>query len=405
MKLEISWKDKLLFGLYHLVDTHNQWIMALASGFILGRATNEMSVPRITIPGVLQGLFSVSDRATNYFSWLAIILLITIPIGHRVLRRLHTRRRYDRLFAALVEKHRSRAISPYSGIAWDEALSLQTCPELNRGWLMSETKLVHNTTRFTLPDKFQQTYKEYFNKYYEEKRFFDNGVKYMVTRNPIAFSDSTTLVLHTQETLYSEVKFYGDYVATIVPERDSLIRETISGHVRFPHSLCMHMIVVTQDDKILLTKRSEKVAFSPGTWSCSVEEQLSPDDFLASEHSPIMNWARRFLKEELGFGSEEYDVTNLRVLSVFLESEILNVSLCTHVVLNTHSSELDKILQALPRKDYEFTDWTFVSHEELMGELFQPRRAYHPTSGYRILMGLLRRYGEPKVAEMFLHHA
>jgi isopentenyldiphosphate isomerase len=165
------------------------------------------------------------------------------------------------------------------------------------------------------------------------------------------------------------------------------------------------MIVVTQDDKVLLTKRSKKVEFYPETWSCSVEEQLSTDDFLPTEQSPIMNWARRCLKEELGLGGEEYDVSNLRVLSVFLESDVLGVDLCAHAVLNIHSSELNKILQALPRTDYEFTEWTFASHEELMGELFQPRREYHPTSGYRILMGLLRRYGEPKVAEMFVYRS
>jgi len=228
---------------------------------------------------------------------------------------------------------------------------------------MSEVRLYHDTKRFSLPEKYKRAHQEYFERYYQEKRFFDDGVKLMLTRNPIAFSDSPTLVLYTQETLYSQVQFYRDNVAVVTSERDALIRTVVEDSVQFPHSLCMHIVVVTNDDKVLITKRSEKVAYSPGTWACTVEEQLAPQDLQGRANGTVLRWGERLLAEELGLSSEAYNKDNLRVLSVFLESDILNVSLCAYVILDLESADLNQILHGLPRTDYEFTEWAFLEHQ------------------------------------------
>ena len=125
-------------------------------------------------------------------------------------------------------------------------------------------------------------------------------------------------------------------------------------------------------------------------------------DFDDATRSPVVNCAQRLLKEELGLESPEYGRDNFRVLSVFLESEMLNISLCGHAVLEIDGAELDRMLRVLPRQDYEFTEWSFVTHEQLRSELFNPTRAYHHSSGYRMLMALLHRYGEARAARMLL---
>jgi len=363
-----------------------------------------MSVPNTTLLSVLQGTFWIGDRSTNWFSWLAVVLLFAVPVSIKLLSRLHAKKQYDILFATLVDKHKSRAIKQYNAVAWGDALSLQTCPELSRGWELATVRLEHDTTRFPLPNRYLSAYKDYFERYKEEKRFFNDGVKYMIVKNPIAFSDSTHLVLHTRETRYSEVQFYRDNVATLASERDALIAKAISGNIEFPHSLCMHLVVVTSDDKVLLTKRSDKVAYYPAMWSCSVEEQLASQDMDSDKQRAMSRWGDRFLLEELGLRNEVYNANNFRILSVFLETDSLNISLCAHVVLNVHSNELGQILRGLPRTDYEFTDWVLLSHEELLTELFDPTRPHHPTTAYRMLLALIRRYGEPVVAEKFFRH-
>lgn len=377
--------------------------MTLASGFLLGRITNEFSPPNSNLWDVLQGTFSVANRPTNFLSWLSVILLAGVPLSYRFLKKLHKQKQYAKLFATILQRHKSRAITPFNGLSWDDDLSLQTCPELHRGWVASEIKVQHDTTRFSMPEKYKQAYKEYFNKFHEEKRFFNDGIKFMLTRNPASFLDSPTLSLNTRETLYSQIQFYKDNIAILTPERNELIRKAVDGYVEFPHSLCMHIVVVTSDDKVVTTKRSAKVSYYPNTWSCTAEEQLAPQDFEKGGGSLISKWAGRLLSEEFGLNAEDYNDGNVRILSAFLESDILNISLCAHVVLDIPASELNQRLLILPRPDYEFSEWAFLTHDEVLNELFRPTKAYHPSSGYRMLMALIRKYGEPTVVEKILN--
>jgi isopentenyldiphosphate isomerase len=396
----VSKSDRFIFWLYRLISRIQGWFTALLVGFLLGRIINEVSVPYTNWLDVLKGLFFITDRPANFLTWLSIALLIAIPLGSRGLNKSYRKRQYEKIFASLVQRHKSPSIARFNAIGWDDALSLQTCPVLSRGWWASEIRLNHSTTRFSLPKEYGRHYQEYFKRYYQEKRFFDDGTKIMLMRNPVAFSDSPTLVLETKEALFSQIQFYRDNVAVLTSKRDEHIRKVVDElSVLFPHPLCMHVVVVTKDDKVLITKRSPKVIYFPGTWSCSIEEQLSPQDLQRDPNRTVLKWFERSLWEELGLDSETYNKDNLRVLSVFLESDILSISVCAHAVLDIESAELNQILKCLPRTDYEFTEWEFLTHEELLNELFNATRPYHPTSRYRILLALIRRYGEPKVAE------
>ena len=238
--------DRFFFWLYQFINANQGWLITLLSGFLLGRFTNEFSVPNTGYRKVINGVFSIDDRPANLMSWVSLILLIILPISSRILMKIHIRRRYESIFASLVKLHKAPAITPYDNVGWDHALSLQNCPELSHGWLMSEVRLHHDTTEFTLPVKYNERYQNYFQKYYQDKRFFDNGVKFMLTRNPIAFSDSPTLELHTQKTVYSHVKFFHENIAKDTPERNALIHALVeNSKVDFLHTLCMHLIVIT----------------------------------------------------------------------------------------------------------------------------------------------------------------
>ncbi len=402
MLTEISEYDRFIFWLYQSMSRIQGMLITLLSGFLLGRITNELSLPYTNWYDILKNLFSTADRPANYLTWLSLALLVAIPLGNRELAKLYRNRQYGKIFASLVQRHKAPSITPFSTIGWGSIVSLQTCPELHRGWQASEVQLYHNTACFSLPKEYEQAYQEYFNKYYQEKRFFDDKVKIMITRNPTAFSDTPTLILETQETLYSQVLFYHDNVAVLTSKRDELIHKVFNELlISFPHSLCIHIIVVTKDDKVLINKRSPKVIYFPQTWSCSIEEQLSLQDLQERPDRIVLKWFERSLREELGLGSEAYNKSNLRILSVFLESDILSISICAHVVLDISSTELNQILTSLPRTDYEFTEWAFLTHEEILAELFHPTRLYHPTSGYCMLMALIKRYGEPRVAAEF----
>ena len=401
MKINVRMYDRFIFWLHRFLSAYRILIMTFLSGFLLSRLVNELSIPHVDFLNVLNGIFSIIDRPTNILSWISLLLLGIIPVINYVVFKLYKKRQYHMIFASLTQKYKERSISNYNALAWGGELSLQTCPDLHRGWNMSTIQLSHDTTKFSLPDEYKQLYEKYFEKYKQEKRFFDDGIKYMVTHNPIAFSDSPTLKLQIKETKYSEIQYYCDNIALIIPKRDALISKAVNGSILFPHSLCMHAIVVTSNDKVLLTKRSRKVAYYPKAWACSVEEQLAYQDLQDGTDEAILKLGQRLLKEELGLEKTTYNNNNMRILSVFLESDCLNISLCAHIKLDIDSTELDKILKYEPRADYEFTEWALIEYKELQDELFHPTREYHPSSGYRMLMALIKRYGEPKIAEKF----
>jgi hypothetical protein len=292
-------------------------------------------------------------------------------------------------------------IRPYAGLGWGIALSLLDCPDFREGWQLSTVSVQHDDdSAFSLPREQKRLYERYFKEQFEAMRFYDDRETFMLKRNPTAFSDSPSLVLHTMRSRFSVMQFYRDVVIPRPQDRTALIDELVRGSLeaRFPNGLCMEMVVVTRDDRVLLTKRSPKLFYYPNAWSCSLEEQMRREDLAEGPEKVLTTWAKRALWEELALDEEAYDAGNLRVLSVFLQSAVLNISLCVYAPINLDSKRLGSILSAKPRSDWEFTEWRFLEVAEgaIIREMNRRRGDFHPTTGYRMLMLLLKRFGEPQ---------
>jgi pyrimidine deaminase RibD-like protein len=351
-----------------------------------------------------KGYWSLLERQipVEFFppSLVETILKENEPFLHRFRGKL----KFDSSFERFIKNHKASSIQSYMGLGWNHALSLQDCPNLQEGWPVTQVELHHDDSKtFSFPQKYRSAFQAYYKRYYNEKRLYDDGRKIMVTHNPIAFSDSPTLKLHTINTCYSENQFYHDAIATVPKIRDTLIKELLQGSlkVNFPHSLCMQMIVITNDNKILLTKRSPKVFYYPHTWSVSIEENLSREDLRNHPKRIITRWCKRLLSEELGMRETAYYKDRIRVISTFIEADTLNISLCSSVELTLDSQELDTLLSSGSRADYEFTEWFYLDYQQkvLLSELQHPTRNYQPTSGYRLLMALLKQFGIPTNVE------
>lgn len=320
-------------------------------------------------------------------------------------------------FAMLMQRYKSPLIEPYDRrYGWGIALSLQDCPDLQQGWRLSEKeKLLEVEMKrsengpFEMPETYRGLYQEYFSQHYEEKGFFHDGEKFMLENNPVAFTDQFPLRLRITPCRYSEAMFYWDYVYKKFPqEREALINALIDrphdGRIpAFPQMFVLHLIVITSDDKILLTQRVPRVIHSPKKWSCSIEEQFARKDLESNSGSSILNLYRRILWEEIGLQEEkeDYHSDNLRVLSVFLESEIVNIALCGYAKLNLDSNTLKDRLKE-PPVDLEFERWDFIklSKEVLLQELLNPSRDHHPTTGYRLLLTFINQFGLPSSSDI-----
>ena len=238
----------------------------------------------------------------------------------------------------------------------------------------------------------------------------DDKPKIMVRKNPLITTDTPTLVLPTQETKYSQVQFYRHLIEKPGKFRGishhltlgeslgpSLLEDVFCGKsdIPFAHSLCMETVVETSDERILLTRRPPNVAYCPSKWSCSIAETFAKEDLNAkgTTSKALIAGVERALKEELGLTPKLYKARNCRVLSVFLETDVMNVSLCVHVTLDIDWQDLDEHIVGT-RQDKEFTQHDYASREELMREVFAPQRKYDTTSRYKILFSCMHRFGE-----------
>jgi diguanylate cyclase (GGDEF)-like protein len=325
-----------------------------------------------------------------------------------------TKPRKDLLTVPALRQLKDPSIAKYPFFGVDQVLTVVPCPDPDRGWPLSngQVDLKTTTARFEFSKDLQAAYSAYKVENYEAKKFVDDRHLFMLTKNPRVFTDASTLVLEVKEVLFSEVLFFREVLLRTVPD---LLARTLddltSGNViSFPHGMSMQMVVVTRDSQILITKRSHKTEWYPGHWSCSLEENLSVKDFDDGRQGVevVRHWAKRGLNEELGLHGDDYFDQNVRILSVFVESDlsqsasVLNICLCALVLLEIDSPVLAAKLNGMPRKDYEFSEFQFVLYDEMFRELTQPTRQYHPTSRYRMALALVQRHGEEGFAQQFL---
>lgn len=337
-----------------------------------------------------------------------LILILVFPV-RRLLERHRIARGDSAHLSRLLVTHVDPIIRPYAAgeVAMRSALTLQLAPDLTKGWLLRDIEVASSVDTFAVPTNLLGAYKTYFKENEQKKRFFDDGEKFCLVHNPACSTDSPTLSLKFETAKYSQVRFYCENIANGGRLHQGLIREAIeSGSIAFPNSFCMHCVVVTKDGKLLVTKRPppHKTDYHPNAWSVSLEEQLHVDDQVKPGIEGFMlRWAKRFLREELAVPEENYEESNLRALSIFLEADILNCAIAAVFRLSITSGELDQMIRAHPRPDTEFQEWRFATEEELAKELFQNRLHWHPTSQYRILLFLYHKWGAPKLADFLVH--
>lgn len=156
------------------------------------------------------------------------------------------------------------------------------------------------------------------NKKYKANVGFTDGVKFMITSFDKNFT-LDTLRLKVIRTNFTTVKFLERKIKNDLKLRENFLDDFKKRNITFAHSLCLHIVILTSDKMVLKTKRGNKTAYSQEKWSYSIEEQLSEVDFLTNGESPMVNWAKRALSEELGIDERDYSIDNLNIMSLFLE--------------------------------------------------------------------------------------
>jgi len=295
--------------------------------------------------------------------------------------------------------HQDPALLPYEALGWGHCLTLAAPLDLARGWDAERVAIEHDPTPFAFPDVIRPDYERYVDAHFVEKGFARDGTKLMLVANPAHDRDRSRLVLRTRACRYSQVQFVRDVLAPDPELGRRLLDEiVIDGVVRVPSSLCMHLVVVTADERVLLARRALDAGYYPGAWACTLEEQAELEDLDGPPDRVLTRWIARALEEELHLGSGASAPDDGRALTAFLECDILNAAVCCHVRLAVTADAVEAALARRPERGRELIEHAFVAHEALEAWVERPRGTLHPATPYRVLLALVRAHGVEAVA-------
>jgi len=395
--IKISTTDWMLDRSRDFFEHQSGWT-GIAVAFLIGMFVNVFSDPNVNdLQQILNRIFNIHIRLLNVLSWFAVIIILLLPLGRLLLERYSRERSYAIRLAEIYRQKADPSLQLFQRgrITWGLGLTLQSCPDLHRGWSIENIRIQYDSTKYALPPELDKSYKYYLETRFRTKQA-DDRTRLMLIEDPRAFSDAPTLVLRIQETKWNHVRFYQESIMKDLNERTRCIEQVLKiRRINFPNSLCLHLVIVTSDGYLLLTQSSPKVDYRPNLWQCSIGEQLDLSDLKGPEEKFVLNWVERALWEELGVSTDGFKSENVRVMAVILEGDIVNFALVTLAFLNYTRLELDAIIDKLPRTDYEFQEWDFISWNDIPNQLLKPTRKYHPTTGIRMFYTGLFKFGAP----------
>lgn len=393
---KVSVLDRVCFYLQHRIKKALRRMTDFYGGFLISALINIMTDGSIRNFKAIFARFLDFHPLSLAFWVLSSVLLVLALLQVFIARRVRFKTP-QMLLASTLIKRADESILPHLGgtFAWGTSLSLAAHPDLQKGWKLGDVQIHRKRTRLMSRDR-MAAYESYMKEPQNESRFIDDQQKYALLHNPEVSSDAPTLLLELGYTTYSQVTYCRERIAGNPGTRKECIDQIVRNkRIRLPSALCLHAVIITADDKYLFAQRSHKVSYWPRAWSLSIEEQLSEQDFVEGNQGALARCVRRMLREELALNHDQYTESNVRLLSVLLEGEILNFALCCIVPVDLSAAELEKIIRARPRSDYEFSDFLFLSRSELLREVLHPGRLMHPTAGLRSILALIHQGSLP----------
>lgn len=251
-----------------------------------------------------------------------------------------------------------------------------------------------------------------------EKDYFNSSHYRLVSYTP-SFSDldrlEVTLAPVGFHEYYSITPFLDEPLLTALDGSQVTIRQkygntalryssTDRGTCLIPAPISIQCIVVTQDQQILLMRRSSSVAFYPNHWSASFEETMNAPGTdrkgkpSRSDDADFFAGAIRGLDEEFAIPADK--VEDIKVLSLSIEYLTLSVDAITVIKLGLTAEEIRQswLLKAWDRDEASKLGLLPADLTTVVNKLFN-RTLWHPTSRMRLIQFLFHTYGVDEVAK------
>ena len=203
-----------------------------------------------------------------------------------------------------------------------------------------------------------------------------------------------------QRTKYSMTSFWWDKIRNDPLMQKKMARQVFEQEdVFFPNSFCLHVILETQDEKLICTRISNnKKNDYAKSIAVTLGEQISEIDFASNTFNNDAftdQWIKRSLIEELNIFVEDYekfvDVSSVRVLALSYEGDIYNFALPVYVRLKMDYDGLITYLNSSNKNNSEYTEIIPMTAAEALDITkswndVEKRSIYHPSSFLRALL-------------------
>ena len=352
------------------------------------------------------------------FMAVALVLFLLLKIGDIVLKKAMSNQSIPHRLTEYMNSSSSAnlaLVSELQGYAWGYDKVLHMAPDVFAGWKPEDLVIEKiEGTNFSFGNKDREMkdgYQEYCRSevYRSAIEKGNNNTRWMLVNAMPNFSKTDKkMYLTVRSTDWCMTSYVWNYFRNNVESLQNAVKKAYEGAGGlYPNSLCLHLVIVTADEKALLTRiANTKRNDYPSKWAATIGEQLEKEDFVDGPNIDgqfIRNWVRRAFMEEFGIEKREYDTIvddgSIRVLSINMEADIYNFSLMTVVQLRYSFQEFDDYLRKTIVKDKEFINMEALKVKDIPSVMAKYKTIeaidaeYHPSTFLRLFMCYIHYYG------------
>ena len=192
------------------------------------------------------------------------------------------------VMAEILAKYADKIFKDQSlnGFAWGQNMTVLRCPKED-WWKTSDiqfdlqnieyslSKLCdydRDLNKETLADGFQN-----YSSYIFPKTNSENKDRLMLANRPYSFTDNAGLILQLVKTDWRTLQYFWHTLMNEAKRKIYIDDYFINEDIKFPNSLCLHLVIITNEGKVMLTRNNPTKNDKKG-WAVSLGEQISPDD-------------------------------------------------------------------------------------------------------------------------------
>lgn len=364
-------------------------------------------------------LGSLSDLSI-LFAYLLIALLILYSIAHFVLWRYVSRTSIEARMYKYMSQYTNEVfddLEKCTCYSWGEDRTFIICKDIFKGWSSEDIIIekldcdIYNIERSTqVGEKWKECLADVNSTLYKlltgVGSFGSDNDKWMLTNIRPTYSRErpNQVYIQLKKTKWSQTSFiWHDFMNNLETRKKEITLLVKDDKAMLPNSFCLHLVLVSKDDKVISTKISNyKRNDYPNKWATTLGEQIEYEDFSdgrSIQTDFLTRWTKRAMCEEFGIGSADFecivDKNSIKGLAINIEGDIYNFSLVCCVSMLVSYDDFRKKISTTCAKDIEFSDIDSINIDDIPIILLDNSESdkYHPSSFIRLLLTYLHKRG------------